>query len=132
MTGWKTAIHSAVPCLIILFVGSWSDRHARRKPCILIPLVGEIITAFGLLFCVYFENTPIEFAIFVEVFFPSITGLNSIQFVLHTQHIMYFFFVPTSYVYTFSINNNWNNAAPKIRAQYRNNSNVKVYKEIII
>lgn len=74
MNGWKSAFHSAVPLFIILFVGSWSDRHRRRKPCILLPLVGEIITAFGLLFCVYFEKTPIELAIFVEVFFSSITG----------------------------------------------------------
>lgn len=74
MTGWKMAINSAVPCLVILFFGSWSDRHNRRKPCILVPLFGQIMMAFALLLCVYFENSPIEMAIFVEVFFPSITG----------------------------------------------------------
>lgn len=30
--------------------------------------------AFSLLLCVYFDRTPIEVAIFVEVFFPCITG----------------------------------------------------------
>lgn len=74
MTGWKTAINSTVPCLLILFFGSWSDRHGKRKPCILIPLCGQIIMAFSLLLCVYFDRTPIEVAIFVEVFFPCITG----------------------------------------------------------
>lgn len=74
MTGWKMAINSAIPCLLILFFGSWSDRHGKRKPCILIPLVGQILMAFSLLLCVYFERTPIEVAIFVEVFFPCITG----------------------------------------------------------
>lgn len=74
MTGWKQAINSAIPCFVILFIGSWSDRHNRRKPCILIPLCGQILMAFALLLCVYFENSPIEAAIFVEVFFPSITG----------------------------------------------------------
>lgn len=74
MTGWKMAINSAIPCLLILFFGSWSDRHGKRKPCILIPLVGQIIMAFSLLLCVYFDRTPIEVAIFVEVFFPCITG----------------------------------------------------------
>lgn len=74
MTGWKMAINSAIPCLLILFFGSWSDRHGKRKPCILIPLVGQILMAFSLLLCVYFELTPIEVAIFVEVFFPCITG----------------------------------------------------------
>lgn len=74
MTGWKMAINSAIPCLLILFFGSWSDRHGKRKPCILIPLVGQILMAFALLLCVYFDRTPIEVAIFVEVFFPCITG----------------------------------------------------------
>lgn len=78
MTGWKQAINSAVPCLLILFFGSWSDRHGKRKPCILIPLCGQILMAFSLCLCVYFDRTPIELAIFVEVFFPCITG-NSKQ-----------------------------------------------------
>lgn len=77
MTGWKQAITSAIPCLLILFFGSWSDRHGRRKPCILIPLCGQIVMAFALLLCVYFDRTPIEVAIFVEVFFPCITGMNA-------------------------------------------------------
>lgn len=74
MQGWKSAINSAVPCLLILFFGSWSDRHGKRKPCILIPLCGQILMAFSLLLCVYFDRTPIEVAIFVEIFFPCITG----------------------------------------------------------
>ncbi|XP_031624861.1 solute carrier family 46 member 3 isoform X2 [Contarinia nasturtii] len=74
MTGWKVALNSAIPCFLILFFGSWSDRHGKRKPCILIPLCGQIMMAFSLLLCIYFERTPIEVAIFVEVFFPCITG----------------------------------------------------------
>jgi PCFT/HCP family folate transporter-like MFS transporter 1/3 len=31
MLGWKTILQTFVPCLIILFVGSWSDRNGRRK-----------------------------------------------------------------------------------------------------
>lgn len=82
MTGWKMAINSAIPCLLILFFGSWSDRHGKRKPCILIPLCGQIVMAFSLLLCVYFDRTPIEVAIFVEVFFPCITGKLSVCFFL--------------------------------------------------
>lgn len=31
MQGWKTVLQSFLPCLLILFWGSWSDRHGRRK-----------------------------------------------------------------------------------------------------
>lgn len=86
MTGWKMAITSAVPCLLILFFGSWSDRHGKRKPCILIPLCGQIMMAFSLLLCVYFDQTPIELAIFVEVFFPCITGKFKSPKLLSKQH----------------------------------------------
>lgn len=26
MAGWKTVLQSALPCMLILFYGSWSDR----------------------------------------------------------------------------------------------------------
>lgn len=74
LTGWKTGINSALPCFMIVFFGSWSDRHGKRKPSILIPLCGQTITSMLLLLCVYFDRTPIELTIFVEVFFPAITG----------------------------------------------------------
>jgi PCFT/HCP family folate transporter-like MFS transporter 1/3 len=31
MQGWKTVLQSLMPCMLILFWGSWSDRHGRRK-----------------------------------------------------------------------------------------------------
>jgi MFS transporter, PCFT/HCP family, solute carrier family 46, member 3 len=31
MQGWKTVLQSFLPALLILFWGSWSDRHQRRK-----------------------------------------------------------------------------------------------------
>jgi MFS transporter, PCFT/HCP family, solute carrier family 46, member 3 len=74
MVGWKTVIQSALPCLLILFWGSWSDRHGRRKPCILIPIVGEFITAIGLILCTYFKDWPMEVAAVNEALWPGLTG----------------------------------------------------------
>ncbi|XP_030378702.1 proton-coupled folate transporter [Scaptodrosophila lebanonensis] len=74
MAAWKTVIQSAFPCLLILFWGSWSDRHRRRKPCILIPIVGEFLGVVGLMLCVYFERTPMEVAALTEAIFPSLSG----------------------------------------------------------
>lgn len=75
MAGWKTFIQSALPAMIILFVGSWSDRHGRRKPCMLLPIVGEFLTSIGLLICTFFYyELPIQAATFSEAVFPAVTG----------------------------------------------------------
>lgn len=74
MTGYKSALGSVVSCCLILFWGSWSDRHNRRKPCILVPFIGELLAVTGLMLCTYFESWPLEYTIFIEGFFPAITG----------------------------------------------------------
>ncbi|XP_055371700.1 solute carrier family 46 member 3 isoform X2 [Condylostylus longicornis] len=74
MAGWKTVLQSLLPCLLILFWGSWSDRHGRRKPCMLIPILGEFLAAIGLIFCTYFESLPMEASGFTEALFPGLTG----------------------------------------------------------
>ena len=74
MVAWKTVIQSLFPCLLILFWGSWSDRHHRRKPCILIPIMGEFLGTVGLMLCVYFKQTPMEVAGLTEAIFPSLSG----------------------------------------------------------
>ncbi|XP_023308597.2 tetracycline resistance protein, class A [Lucilia cuprina] len=74
MVAWKTVIQSLFPCLLILFWGSWSDRHHRRKPCIMIPIVGEFLGTVGLMLCVYFKQTPMEVAGLTEAIFPSLSG----------------------------------------------------------
>lgn len=72
---WKNALQSGLPALLIMFVGSWSDRWGKRKPCMLIPIVGELMTVLGLIVCTYFyHELPMEVAGFVEGFFPAITG----------------------------------------------------------
>lgn len=40
----------------------------------LIPIVGELITALGLILCTYFENWPMEVAGITESLFPGLTG----------------------------------------------------------
>ena len=75
MTVWKTMVQSSVPALLMLFLGSWSDRHGRRKPCMLLPIIGEFMTCIGLILCTYFfYELPMEVAGVVESLFPAITG----------------------------------------------------------
>lgn len=54
MTVWKQPLQSGIPAFLILFVGAWSDRTGNRKALMLVPLIGELITAIGLVFATYF------------------------------------------------------------------------------
>ncbi|KAG5889734.1 hypothetical protein JTB14_010208 [Gonioctena quinquepunctata] len=71
---WRNIIQGIVPSLLLLFLGSWSDRHGKRKPLILNPILGEIITCFCFLVATYFfYQLPMEFNVLAEAI-PSITG----------------------------------------------------------
>ncbi|KAF2884242.1 hypothetical protein ILUMI_21934, partial [Ignelater luminosus] len=75
MYAWRTVVQSLVPAIILMFLGSWSDRRRRRKPCILCPILGEILTCTGFLLCTYFfYELPMEFNGIVEAVPPALTG----------------------------------------------------------
>ncbi|CAG9785255.1 unnamed protein product [Diatraea saccharalis] len=75
MESWKNILLTALPSLLILFLGAWSDRTGKRKICILLPIIGELLVCLSSIINVYyFEELPAEVAIFFEAFFPAITG----------------------------------------------------------
>ncbi|XP_073951254.1 proton-coupled folate transporter-like isoform X3 [Choristoneura fumiferana] len=72
---WKNVIQTALPVLLILFVGAWSDKTGKRKICILLPIVGEFLTCIGFIINTYFfYELPVEVAALTESIFPAITG----------------------------------------------------------
>lgn len=72
---WKTFVQSSIPSILIVFVGSWSDRNRKRKPGMVIPVVGELLTVIGLLVCTYyFYELPMEVNALVESLPPAMTG----------------------------------------------------------
>lgn len=75
MNAYKNVIQSVIPSLLLIFLGSWCDKHKRRKPPIILPVVGEMLTAIGFMISVYFfYQLPIEFNCFCEAVPPAITG----------------------------------------------------------
>ncbi|XP_018328119.1 proton-coupled folate transporter [Agrilus planipennis] len=75
MSIWKTALQSGLPAFLIMFIGAWSDRWGLRKPCMLLPIIGEFCTVVGLMICTYFfYELPMEVAGVVEGLFPALTG----------------------------------------------------------
>lgn len=72
---WKNVIQSLLPAFLLLFLGSWSDRHKRRKPCILNPILGDITMTVGFLLCTYFfYELPLQVNIMAEALPPGLTG----------------------------------------------------------
>uniref|UniRef100_A0AAR5Q7W0 Major facilitator superfamily (MFS) profile domain-containing protein n=2 Tax=Dendroctonus ponderosae TaxID=77166 RepID=A0AAR5Q7W0_DENPD len=75
MTILKNIIESVIPGIILLFLGAWSDKFQKRKPCMLVPVLGDVLSVTGLLFCTYFYyEWPMEVNSLCESFFPAITG----------------------------------------------------------
>ncbi|KAE9541328.1 hypothetical protein AGLY_004573 [Aphis glycines] len=72
---WQSFIQNMVPCVLVMFVGSWSDRNRKRKPFMLLPIIGELVRNIGLIACVYFfYELPMEIAGIVETIPPAVTG----------------------------------------------------------
>ncbi|XP_050443837.1 solute carrier family 46 member 3-like [Adelges cooleyi] len=58
---WQTILQNSIPTVFVIFLGSWSDRNRRRRPCMLLPLYGELIKNIGLFICVYFfDELPMQ------------------------------------------------------------------------
>jgi len=72
---WQSPFQNVVPCLLVMFVGSWSDRNQKRKPFMLLPIIGELVRNVGLVICVYFfYELPMEVAGVVESVPSAVTG----------------------------------------------------------
>ncbi|KAG6464647.1 hypothetical protein O3G_MSEX014648 [Manduca sexta] len=58
---WKNIVQTAFPCILVLFVGSWSDKTGKRKACILLPIVGEVLCCTSFILNTYFfYELPLE------------------------------------------------------------------------
>ncbi|XP_045492901.1 proton-coupled folate transporter-like [Colias croceus] len=72
---WKSVIQTSLPTILVIFMGAWSDRTGNRKLCILLPLFGEFCVCLSNIFSTYFfKEISVELTMFLEAFFPSITG----------------------------------------------------------
>lgn len=75
MMVWKMIVQSIIQSVILLFMGSWSDRNRRRKPCILLPVVGELVASVGYAFCAYFfQELPMEVTVLMETLPGAASG----------------------------------------------------------
>ncbi|VVC97199.1 unnamed protein product [Leptidea sinapis] len=72
---FKNVIQTIIPVLIILFVGAWSDRTGKRKFCILMPILGDLLSNIGLIMNTnFFYELPADVVVLTESVFPAFTG----------------------------------------------------------
>uniref|UniRef100_A0A1B6DS48 Major facilitator superfamily (MFS) profile domain-containing protein n=1 Tax=Clastoptera arizonana TaxID=38151 RepID=A0A1B6DS48_9HEMI len=72
---WRPTMEYTLPVIIITFLGSWSDTHGkRRKPLLLIPVIGEIVTTIFVMLSVYYWSWSPELTAVLESIFRGITG----------------------------------------------------------
>ncbi|KAJ2947158.1 hypothetical protein O0L34_g16516 [Tuta absoluta] len=72
---WKSVVQAAVPTILMLFMGAWSDKTGRRKICMIMPIIGEISTCvLNIMNTYFFYQTSVELTVFMEVISPSLTG----------------------------------------------------------
>lgn len=72
---WKSVIQTSIPLFLVIFMGAWSDRTGNRKVCILLPILGELLTCISnLISTIFFEEIPVEVTMFFEALFPALTG----------------------------------------------------------
>lgn len=76
---WKTAVQSAIPAIVVLLVGTYSDRSRRRRPFLLLPIAGEVVSALLLIACASNRDRWfVEWEAAAEVVIPAFTGSTSV------------------------------------------------------
>lgn len=61
--------------VIVMFAGSWSDKHDVRKGFILLPFIGDLIASgIYVLSAFYMNEIPIDYAIHASRIVPALFG----------------------------------------------------------
>lgn len=75
MHAWQGPLQSVMPLILVLFLGSYSDRHKLRKPFLLIPIIGEFFAVAGCILCVIFmKELPLAVQGVAQTVVPSFLG----------------------------------------------------------
>ncbi|KAJ0180104.1 hypothetical protein K1T71_004695 [Dendrolimus kikuchii] len=72
---WRTYLSATIPCIIALFVGSWSDKTGHRKMFMIISMIGQFLICINNMINVYFfYELRLEVLVFSEAILEGFTG----------------------------------------------------------
>ncbi|XP_047520907.1 proton-coupled folate transporter-like [Pieris napi] len=88
MLAWTQPLQTGLPAFIVLFIGAWSDKTGNRKALMIIPLLGEIISSFGLCIATYFFlEWPLWVTGLIEALPSALSGSFAVAFMGSTSYI---------------------------------------------
>ncbi|KAK9891135.1 hypothetical protein WA026_013452 [Henosepilachna vigintioctopunctata] len=65
---YRSFIIGSVPVVLVVLFGAWSDRHKRRKPLIMLPLLGATLSNVLLLLCsIYFMELKMQYSWLADI-----------------------------------------------------------------
>ncbi|XP_013184489.2 lysosomal proton-coupled steroid conjugate and bile acid symporter SLC46A3 isoform X1 [Amyelois transitella] len=72
---WKTYLTASIPCVMSLFVGSWSDITGHRKIFVIIPIIGNILVCINSMIHTYFfYQMGLKAFVFSEAIIEAFSG----------------------------------------------------------
>ncbi|CAK1553440.1 unnamed protein product [Leptosia nina] len=72
---WKTYITATIPCILALFVGSWSDKTGHRKVFIIIPILGQMLVCLnGIFHTFFFKELGLKAFVFSDALLDGFSG----------------------------------------------------------
>lgn len=75
VNSYSTALQGFMVCILLLMIGSWSDKNCKRKPLMIVPLMGDTTTVLLLLLSLALYNElPVEFNAFAEAVPQGLAG----------------------------------------------------------
>lgn len=75
MSSWSSPLQTAPPGILALFIGAWSDRTGNRKAFMIVPILGKLISAIGvMLSAVFFRQVGMNETALLEGLLPALAG----------------------------------------------------------
>ncbi|KAH8268098.1 hypothetical protein KR026_000079 [Drosophila bipectinata] len=75
VSGKRAPMAAIFPLIVLLFAGGWADRYNKRKPCMILPIVGEALSfTCQIISSIFFDSLPMEFGAYCEAIVPALFG----------------------------------------------------------
>lgn len=72
---WRTYLSATIPCILALFIGSFSDKTGHRKFFMMISVSGQLLIGINNMINVYFfRQLPLEVLVFTEAIIEGLSG----------------------------------------------------------